>query len=141
MTDLKALERAPTGTAINWPQLRQLLRFNEAGLIPAIAQEHNTGEVLMFAWMNQTSLERTLRTGDVWYYSRSRAALWHKGESSGHTQRLVEARLDCDADVLLLQVTQQGAACHTGRHSCFYLKVDADGAKVDRDIDIDPASF
>ena len=141
MTTLKALESAPSGTQINWSQLRRLLRFSDTGLIPAIAQEQSTGEVLMFAWMNETALERTLRTGDVWYYSRSRASLWHKGESSGHTQRLVEARVDCDADVVLLTVTQNGAACHTGRHSCFYLRITEDGATVDRDVQIDPATF
>jgi phosphoribosyl-AMP cyclohydrolase len=96
------------------------IRYNDSGLIPAIAQQHDTGEVLMLAWMNAASLAETLATGQVCYYSRSRAALWRKGETSGHTQRLIEARLDCDADTLLLLVDQTGPACHTGNRTCFY---------------------
>ncbi len=96
------------------------LRFDARGLIPAIAQQHDTGEVLMLAWMNQEAIEETLATGRVCYYSRSRRGLWRKGETSGQTQRLVELRYDCDADTLLLLVDQTGVACHTGRRSCFY---------------------
>ncbi len=96
------------------------LRFDERGLIPAIAQDVVTGRVLMLAWMNAESLERTLATGDVWYWSRSRAALWRKGDTSGHVQRLVELRTDCDQDALLAVVHQTGPACHTGETSCFY---------------------
>lgn len=96
------------------------LRFNEAGLVPAIAQAHDTGEVLMLAWMNAEAVEETLASGRVVYFSRSRNALWRKGESSGQTQRLVELRLDCDGDALLALVEQEGVACHTGRRSCFY---------------------
>lgn len=96
------------------------LRFDADGLIPAIAQSHESGEVLMMAWMNREAVAETLATGRVCYYSRSRAKLWRKGETSGQTQALVEMRLDCDGDVLLLQVVQQGVACHTGRRSCFY---------------------
>jgi phosphoribosyl-AMP cyclohydrolase len=96
------------------------LRFDENGLIPAIAQQHDTGEVLMMAWMNLAAVEETLRTGRVCYYSRSRKALWRKGESSGQTQRLVDFRVDCDADVVLLMVDQTGVACHTGQRSCFF---------------------
>ncbi len=95
-------------------------RFDARGLLPAIAQQHDTGEVLMLAWMNQAALEDTLATGQVCYYSRSRKGLWRKGETSGQTQRLVELRYDCDADTLLLLVDQTGVACHTGRRSCFY---------------------
>ena len=95
-------------------------RFDEFGLIPAVAQQHDTGEVLMLAWMNQDSIAETLATGRVCYWSRSRRALWRKGETSGQTQRLVEMRLDCDGDSLLLLVDQHGVACHTGRRSCFY---------------------
>jgi phosphoribosyl-AMP cyclohydrolase len=101
------------------------LRYNEAGLIPAIAQQHDTGEVLMFAWMNAESIAETLETGRVCYYSRSRQQLWRKGETSGHTQRLIELRVDCDQDSLLLLVDQTGVACHTGNRSCFYTKVNA----------------
>ena len=96
------------------------LRFNSRGLIPAIAQQHDTKDVLMLAWMSRESIEETLATGRVTYYSRSRQALWRKGESSGQTQMLVDMRLDCDGDALLLMVDQVGVACHTGRQSCFY---------------------
>ena len=96
------------------------LKFDGAGLIPAIAQQHDTGEVLMLAWMNAESITETLRTGQVCYWSRSRSKLWRKGESSGQAQKLVELRLDCDSDTLLLLVDQQGVACHTGRRNCFF---------------------
>jgi phosphoribosyl-AMP cyclohydrolase len=94
--------------------------FDQAGLVPAIAQRHDTGEVLMFAWMNAAALRATLSTGQVTYWSRSRRALWRKGESSGHTQRLVELRIDCDNDALLVLVEQTGPACHTNRPNCFF---------------------
>lgn len=96
------------------------LTYDAAGLIPAIAQDHATGEVLMMAWMNAASLARTLETGRVTYWSRSRAAFWEKGATSGHVQRLVEVRIDCDRDCLLLLVDQTGPACHTNRRSCFF---------------------
>ena len=99
------------------------LRFDSAGLVAAVAQQHDTGEVLMLAWMNRESIEETLATGRVCYWSRSRGALWRKGERSGQTQRLVEMRLDCDGDAVLLLVDQVGVACHTGRRSCFYTAV------------------
>jgi phosphoribosyl-AMP cyclohydrolase len=100
--------------------LFESLAFNEAGLIPAIAQQHDTGEVLMLAWMNRASIEETLATGQVCYFSRSRSKLWRKGETSGQAQKLVELRIDCDGDSLLLLVEQTGVACHTGRRSCFF---------------------
>ena len=106
------------------------LAFNEDGLIPAIAQQHGTNEVLMMAWMNRESVEETLRTGQVCYFSRSRNRLWRKGESSGQAQKLVELRLDCDGDTLLLIVDQTGVACHTGRRSCFFTAL-RDGALVE----------
>lgn len=96
------------------------IAFNAEGLVPAVAQQHDTGEVLMLAWMNRESLRETLRTGEVCYWSRSRLKLWRKGESSGQTQRLIELRLDCDGDTLLLAVDQNGVACHTGRRNCFF---------------------
>jgi len=96
------------------------LKFDTNGLIPAIAQDHATGEVLMLAWMNAESIARTLATGQVTYWSRSRGAFWAKGETSGHVQRLVEMRIDCDRDCLLMLVDQIGPACHTNRRSCFY---------------------
>lgn len=100
------------------------LKYNDAGLIPAIAQDQVTGEVLMLAWMNQTAIEETLRSGRVTYYSRSRQELWRKGDTSGHTQQLGTMRIDCDGDALLLSVIQQGPACHTNRNNCFYLEVE-----------------
>ncbi|NNG05865.1 MAG: phosphoribosyl-AMP cyclohydrolase [Inquilinus sp.] len=99
------------------------LKPDRDGLVAAIAQQHDTGEVLMLAWMNRESIAETLRTGRVCYWSRSRAALWRKGEKSGQIQRLVEMRLDCDGDSVLLLVDQTGVACHTGRRSCFYRAV------------------
>ena len=106
------------------------LRFDANGLIPAIAQQHDTNEVLMLAWMNRESLTETLATGRVCYYSRSRRALWRKGETSGQAQHLKELRIDCDGDTLLLLVEQDGVACHTGRRTCFYRAL-RDGALVE----------
>ncbi|TLU72485.1 phosphoribosyl-AMP cyclohydrolase [Lichenicoccus roseus] len=101
--------------------------FGPDGLIAAIAQQHDTGEVLMLAWMNADALAETLATGQACYFSRSRNRLWRKGESSGQTQRVVSVRLDCDQDAVLLLVDQTGVACHTGRRSCFYLEAGPDG--------------
>lgn len=98
----------------------EALCFNRDGLVAAVAQQHDTGEVLMLAWMNAEAVAETLATHQVCYWSRSRGALWRKGETSGQTQRLVELRVDCDGDALLLLVDQHGVACHTGRRSCFY---------------------
>jgi phosphoribosyl-AMP cyclohydrolase len=105
------------------------LRWDERGLIPAIAQDHRSGEVLMLAWMSAESLAETLATRRVTYWSRSRRALWRKGESSGHVQRLAGLRVDCDRDCLLLEVEQTGPACHTGARSCFFTAVQ-DGKEV-----------
>ena len=104
------------------------VNFNADGLIPAIAQDHKSGRILMMAWMNAESLQLTAQTQTAVYFSRSRAKLWHKGESSGHTQTVHDIRLDCDADVIVLSVTQAGGiACHTGRESCFYQRLDLSG--------------
>ncbi|MCB1397045.1 MAG: phosphoribosyl-AMP cyclohydrolase [Rhodobacter sp.] len=108
----------------------QSLRYDESGLIPAIAQDHATGEVLMMAWMNAEAVVQTLATGRVTYWSRSRQSFWIKGESSGHVQRLVDFRVDCDRDCVLVLVDQTGPACHTNRRSCFYTAV-RDGAEVE----------
>ena len=99
------------------------LSYNEAGLLPAVAQDAKTGEVLMLAWMNAEAVARTLETGRVTYWSRSRRAFWVKGETSGHVQTLVEMRIDCDRDALLVLVNQVGPACHTNRRSCFFTGV------------------
>ncbi|WP_339112932.1 phosphoribosyl-AMP cyclohydrolase [Thioclava sp. GXIMD2076] len=100
------------------------LKYDANGLIPAIAQDAENGEVLMMAWMNAESLAKTLESGHVTYWSRSRQSFWAKGESSGHMQHLVELRIDCDRDCLLMKVTQKGPACHTNRRSCFYTLVE-----------------
>ena len=99
------------------------IRFDASGLVPAIAQQHDTGEVLMMAWMNADAVRETLATGRVCYFSRSRNRLWRKGESSGQTQHLRDFRIDCDGDTLLLLVQQDGVACHTGRRNCFFRAV------------------
>ena len=122
-------------------ELEALLATDEKGLVPAIAQQHDSGEVLMMAWMNRESLAETIATGRVCYWSRSRGKLWRKGESSGQSQRLVELRIDCDGDTLLLRVEQTGVACHTGRRSCFYRALE-DGKLVERlDVEIDPKTL
>lgn len=122
-------------------QLEAALAFNPDGLVPAIAQQHDTGEVLMMAWMNRASLAETLASGQVCFWSRSRGRLWRKGETSGQTQRLVELRLDCDGDTLLLQVDQTGVACHTGRRSCFYRSLAGAELKEIQPVERDPASL
>jgi phosphoribosyl-AMP cyclohydrolase len=140
-TDLfRSLESAPEGTRVATAELLAALRWNADGLVPAIAQDHASGEVLMLAWMNADSLQETLTTGRVCYWSRSRAALWRKGETSGHAQKLRELRVDCDGDTLLLRVDQTGPACHSGRRSCFYTRVTAVDAEVTAPVDVDPAS-
>ncbi len=106
------------------------LAFNAQGLIPAIAQQHDSGEVLMLAWMNAESITETLKQGRVVYWSRSRGEFWRKGDTSGHVQKLIEMRFDCDQDCLLLSVDQSGPACHTGRRSCFYTAI-RDGNAVE----------
>ena len=105
----------------------ELVRFDDNGLVPVIAQQHDTGEVLMMGWMNRAAIEETLVTGWVCYWSRSRQKYWRKGESSGQVQTLRELRVDCDGDTLLALVEQTGVACHTGRRSCFYRAARADG--------------
>ena len=102
-------------------------KFDASGIVAAIAQDAETGEVLMLAWMNAEALARTLETGRATYWSRSRGEIWMKGETSGHTQEVVEVRVDCDQDAVLLKVRQTGGACHTGRESCFYRIADASG--------------
>ena len=114
------------------------LVFDKDGLIPTIAQQHDTGEVLMMAWMNRAAIDETLQTGRVCYWSRSRRSLWRKGESSGQVQALVELRVDCDSDCLLLLVDQTGVACHTGRRSCFFTAIRGGKAKTISTVLVDP---
>lgn len=101
-------------------QALAVIVFDADGLVPCIAQQHDSGEILMMAWMNRDAVAETMRTGRVCYWSRSRQALWRKGETSGHGQTLVDLRIDCDGDTLLALVDQSGVACHTGRHNCFF---------------------
>ena len=110
------------------PALEEAITFDERGLVLAVAQQHDSGEVLMVAWMNRESLAETLANGQVCYWSRSRGKLWRKGETSGQTQKLVDLLVDCDGDSLLLRVDQTGVACHTGRRSCFYRRAAEDGS-------------
>ncbi len=105
------------------------IAFNADGLVPAVAQQHDSGTVLMLAWMNEAAVVETLTSGRVTYFSRSRGKLWRKGETSGHTQALVDFRLDCDGDTVLLLVDQTGPACHTNRPNCFYRAVREDGLR------------
>jgi phosphoribosyl-AMP cyclohydrolase len=119
-------------------QVVKELVFDENGLIPVIAQQHDTGEVLMFAWMNRDAVATSLSEGRAVYYSRSRKGLWRKGESSGQVQALIEFRWDCDNDVVLLQVDQTGVACHTGRRSCFFNAVRDGEIKTIAEVEIDP---
>jgi phosphoribosyl-AMP cyclohydrolase len=100
-------------------------KFDASGLLTCVATDAATGELLMVAHMNEDALRRTIDSGDAWYFSRSRNALWRKGETSGHVQRVIEMRMDCDQDAVWIKVEQRGAACHTGRRSCFYRKVEA----------------
>jgi len=122
----------------NLAEVLAQLAYNKAGLIPAISQQFDTKEVLMMAWMNQTSIEETLATGRVCYWSRSRQKYWRKGEESGQIQVLKEMRFDCDGDTLLLIVDQTGPACHTGRRSCFYQRVKDNKVLIDSAPLIDP---
>ena len=132
----KALESAsPTDSLPPLATLLDAVQFNEDGLIPAIAQQHDTKEVLMMAWMNREALEETLTTQRVCYYSRSRQKLWRKGETSGNELAVVEMRVDCDQDALLLRVKPAGPACHTGRRSCFYRRIERDGSLTFLDTD------
>jgi phosphoribosyl-AMP cyclohydrolase len=141
MSFLKQTEAMPAGEGLPLDQVLDHLTWNADGLIPAIAQQYDSGEVLMMAWMNRESLEETLATKRVCYFSRSRQKLWRKGESSGQVQHLKDLRLDCDGDTVLLRVDQVGPACHTGRRQCFYNRVVGDRVVVDSAPLIDPAEL
>ncbi len=129
----KNIESLAAGSALNLDEVIAQLNFTEDGLLPVIVQDFATREVLMFAWMNRAALAETLETAQMCYFSRSRACLWRKGESSGHRQRLLALRADCDGDVLLAEVEQVGAACHTYRRSCFYLKFENEQVVIEGD--------
>ena len=117
------------------------IRFSDDGLVPAIAQQHDSGEVLMMAWMNRDAVAETLRTGRVCYWSRSRARLWRKGESSGQVQTVKDFRWDCDADTVLVLVDQTGVACHTGRRNCFFNALRDGRPTVIAEVEIDPGEL
>ena len=127
--------------AYNIDELLAGVTFGPDGLVPAIAQQHNTGEVLMLAWMNQEAIKASLEHGQVHYWSRSRGKLWRKGERSGQTQKLVEFRIDCDGDSLLVLVDQTGIACHTGRRTCFFRTASDEGWKKALPVETDPAQL
>ncbi len=114
------------------------VKWDERGLVPAIAQDAKSGQILMMAWMNHEALQQTVETGIAVYWSRSRKSLWRKGESSGHTQTVKAIKLDCDGDTVLLEVEQHGVACHTGRLSCFYRTLENEVWKETADVLIDP---
>ncbi len=134
----KSSEKAAKGDTFALADALNSLKLNADGLIPTIAQQHDTGEILMMAWMNIESLTETLQTGRVCFWSRSRQKLWRKGESSGQIQQLKNIRIDCDGDTLLLSVDQTGPACHTGRKSCFYNLIKDGKLLVDSEPLIDP---
>ena len=118
------------------------IQWDENGLVPVIAQEAGSNDVLMFAWMNREALAKTVELGEAVYWSRSRKKLWHKGEESGHTQKVLEMRLDCDEDVILLKIEQAGGiACHTGRHSCFFQKFDGEDWQAVEPVLQDPETI
>ncbi len=119
-----SIEDAQQGERQSLATVLENISFDSHGLVPVIAQDHQTRDVLMMAWMNRTALNETLASGNMTYWSRSRSKLWRKGESSGNYQQLKSLRIDCDGDTLLCDVEQQGAACHTGRKGCFYLQVE-----------------
>jgi phosphoribosyl-AMP cyclohydrolase len=121
--------------------LLRAIAFDADGMVPVVAQQHDSGEVLMVAWMNPEAVAATLRTGEAHYWSRSRRRLWRKGEQSGQGQRLVELRIDCDGDALLLLVDQTGVACHTGRRSCFFRTARAGRIETILPVAIDPAAL
>jgi phosphoribosyl-AMP cyclohydrolase len=121
--------------------LLEAITFDAAGLVPVIAQQYDSGEVLMVAWMNRDAVAETLTSGRVCYWSRSRGALWRKGETSGQVQRLVELRLDCDGDTLLARVDQVGVACHTGRRSCFFRTATSGGWQITAAPEVDPKTL
>lgn len=137
----KKLETARPGDSAPWSQVLEHISWNADSLIPAIAQQYDTREVLMLAWMNLAALKETLESGRVCYWSRSRQQLWRKGESSGQIQELREMRFDCDGDTLLLLVDQTGPACHTGRRTCFFNLAQGDKLMVDKPVLIDPKTL
>lgn len=141
MSIFKENESKSQGYRLERDAMLKAVKYNDDGLVPVIAQQHDTLEVLMLAWMNAEALAETLTTGRVCYWSRSRKSLWRKGESSGQVQILKSARLDCDGDTVLLAVDQTGPACHTGRRHCFFYKVEPESVVIDGDVLISPETL
>ena len=141
MNPFKTLATLAPGQSLPLDEVLAALPWNADGLLPAIAQQYDTKEVLMMAWMNRQALDETLATGRVCYYSRSRRRLWRKGESSGQVQKVHQICFDCDGDTLLLLVDQTGPACHTGRRSCFFGCVEGDRVVVNQPVLIDPKTL
>lgn len=141
MDSFKTLADASAGDKFALNEVVSALKFNSDGLIPAVAQQYDSGKVLMMAWMNLQALEITLIDMQVTYWSRSRKKLWRKGETSGQTQALVSMSIDCDGDTLLLQVNQAGPACHTGRESCFFIQANEHQVEIADDPIIDPVDL
>lgn len=130
-TYFQSVEVKPSGYKLSLDEVIDKLAFNEQGLIPVITQDASSKDVLMMAWMNRVALDKTLASGRMIYWSRSRNELWEKGLTSGHTQKLVSMTFDCDGDAILCQVNQTGAACHTGRPNCFYLRANRELNQVE----------
>ena len=141
MNEFKKAENQPLGSVFSLETGLDSIVFNDQGLVPAIAQQYDSKEVLMMAWMNLESIRETLQTGRVCYWSRSRQKLWRKGESSGQVQLLKSFVLDCDGDTILLTVDQTGPACHTGRKACFFFEAQGDEFVVNSEVLIDPESL
>tara|TARA_Y100000588_G_scaffold377945_1_gene457724 strand:+ start:199 stop:618 length:420 start_codon:yes stop_codon:yes gene_type:complete len=131
--------KSPTDAIIK--NVLEVIKFDDRGLVPAIAQDDESGKVLMMAWMNSEAIKETLKTGMACYYSRSRSKLWRKGEESGQTQTIKDFRVDCDGDTVLIVVKQKGVACHTGRHSCFFKSINDDGIHIIEEVLINPDSL
>ncbi|MFM8990397.1 MAG: phosphoribosyl-AMP cyclohydrolase [Alphaproteobacteria bacterium] len=138
-----AMTSQPAGKQATTPAdaLLSRIAFGPDGLVAAVAQQHDSGEVLMLAWMNREAVRATLAEGQAVYWSRSRMRLWRKGETSGQVQKLVEMRIDCDGDALLLRVDQSGVACHTGRRSCFYTALGAGGLQEVLPVEVEPGKL
>ena len=133
MSLLKQLETSPNNTQVALSDVLDQLPYNDQGLVPVIAQDHTSLEILMLAWMDRKAIETTLDEGQVCYFSRSRNTYWRKGETSGHIQKLISMHIDCDGDAILIKVDQTGPACHTNRSSCFYLSVEGTSISVEGD--------
>jgi phosphoribosyl-AMP cyclohydrolase len=136
--NFKSLESAKLNDSFDWCEFKDQVKYDSQGLIAVIAQQHDSKEVLMLAWMNATSLQETLQTGRVCYWSRSRQSYWRKGEASGQIQTLVSLAFDCDGDTILMQVNQTGPACHSGRRSCFYNQLESNKITINSNPLIDP---